>query len=47
MEGEQVYLRCFKQRIEVIGKEVYDQRLQKAMSGLDAKVQSLEQKGLR
>jgi MraZ protein len=46
-EGEQVYLRCFKQRIEVIGKSVYDQRLTKAMDGLDSKVQSLEKKGLR
>jgi MraZ protein len=47
MEGEQVHLRCFKQRIEVISKEVYEQRLAKAMAGLDQKVQSLEQKGLR
>ena len=47
LEGEQVFLRCFKQRIEVIGKDVYEQRLSKAMSGLDAKVQDLEKKGLR
>jgi MraZ protein len=47
MEGEQVYLRCFKQRIEVIGKDVYDERLSKAMAGLDGKVQTLESKGLR
>lgn len=46
-EGEQVYLRCFKQRIEVIGKSVYEQRFTKAMDGLDSKVQSLEKKGLR
>lgn len=46
-EAEQVYLRCFKQRIEVIGKDVYEQRLTKAMDGLDNKVQSLEKKGLR
>jgi hypothetical protein len=47
MEGEQVYLRCFKQRIEVIGSQVYEQRLAQAMSGLDDKVRSLEKKGLR
>jgi MraZ protein len=47
MEGEQVHLRCFKQRIEVIGDDVYSQRLAKAMSGLDAKVQDLGKKGLR
>lgn len=47
MEGEQVYVRCFKQRIEVIGKDVYEQRLNRAIGGLDAKVQTLEEKGLR
>jgi DNA-binding transcriptional regulator/RsmH inhibitor MraZ len=47
MEGEQVYLRCFKQRIEVIGKDVYEQRLSEAMASLDAKVLGLEKKGLR
>ena len=47
MEGEQVYLRCFKQRIEVIGKDVYEERLNRAMGGLDTKVQALEEKGLR
>jgi MraZ protein len=47
MEGEQVYLRCFKQRIEVIGKDVYEQRLATAMEQLDGKVRGLEQKGLR
>lgn len=47
MEGEQVYLRCFKQRIEVIGSAMYEQRLAAAMAGLDEKVRSLEKKGLR
>ena len=47
MEGEQVFLRCFKQRIEVIGKDVYETRLNKAMGGLDTKVHDLEKKGLR
>jgi MraZ protein len=47
MEGEQVYLRCFKQRIEVIGNQVYEQRLAESMAGLAEKVRSLEKKGLR
>jgi hypothetical protein len=47
LENEQVFLRCFKQRIDVIGREVYEQRLAKAMEGLGEKVQSLEKKGLR
>ena len=47
MEGEQVYLRCFKQRIEVIGRDVYEQRLSEAMAGLSTNVQNLEKKGLR
>ena len=47
LENEQVFLRCFKQRIDVIGREVYEQRLAKAMEGLGDKLQSLEKKGLR
>jgi MraZ protein len=47
LENEQVYLRCFKQRIDVIGREVYEQRLAKAMEGVGEKLQSLEKKGLR
>ena len=47
LENEQVFLRCFKQRIEVIGREVYEQRLGKALEGVSEKLQSLEKKGLR
>ncbi len=47
MEGEQDHLRCFKQRIEVIGDDVYKERPAKAMSGLGEKVQDLGKKGLR
>jgi MraZ protein len=47
LENEQVYLRCFKQRIDVIGREVYEQRLTKAMEGLGEKLQGLEKRGLR
>lgn len=47
LENEQVFLRCFKQRIDVIGREVYEQRLSKAMEDVGAKLQGLEKKGLR
>lgn len=47
LENEQVFLRCFKQRIDVIGREVYEARLAKAMDNLEGKVQGLEKKGLR
>jgi MraZ protein len=47
LENEQVYLRCFKQRIDVIGREVYEGRLTKAMEGIGEKMQGLEKKGLR
>ncbi len=47
LENEQVYLRCTKQRIEVIGRETYESRLAKAMEGADEKLLSLEKKGLR
>jgi hypothetical protein len=47
LENEQVYLRCFKQRIDVIGREVYEQRLGRAMEGVNEKLNGLEKKGLR
>lgn len=46
-ENGQVHLRCFKQRIEVIGDESYQGRLSKALDGVEAKVKGLERKGLR
>ena len=47
LENEQVFLRCFKQRIDVIGREVYEQRLARALEGVGEKLQGLEKKGLR
>lgn len=47
LENEQVYLRCTKQRIEVIGREMYESRLADAVAGADEKLLSLEKKGLR
>lgn len=46
-ENEQVHLRCFKQRIEVIGDEAYQQRLARASEGIGGKVNGLEKKGLK
>lgn len=47
LENEQVFLRCFKQRIDVLGREIYEQRLGTAMNGLDGKVNDLVKKGMR
>ncbi len=47
LENDQVYLRCFKQRIDVIGREAYEQRLASALDGIGEKVKALEKKGLR
>jgi MraZ protein len=46
-ENEQVHLRCFKQRIEVIGDASYQGRLSQASDDIAAKVKGLEKKGLR
>jgi len=47
LENEQVHLRCFKQRIDVMSAAAYQDRLSKAREGIDQKVQALERKGLR
>jgi MraZ protein len=47
LEKDEVYLRCFKQRIEVLGSGTYAQRLAAAKTDLADKVKSLEKKGLR
>jgi MraZ protein len=47
MENEQVYLRCSKRRIDVLARDVYEQRLAKAMEGISEKAQGLEKRGLR
>ena len=47
LENEQVHLRCFKQRIEVIGDAAYQGRLSRAADRIDEKVKGLEKKGLR
>ena len=47
LENEQVFLRCFKGRIDVFGREVHQQRLSSALDGGPNKLQELEKKGLR
>jgi MraZ protein len=47
LEGEQVFLRCFKRRVDMMRREVYEERLARSRAGLDAKVERLEKKGLR
>ena len=47
LEKDEVYLNVFKQRIEVFGSRVYNERLQAARTGLDGKLRELAKKGLR
>lgn len=47
LEKNEVYLLCFKGRIEMLGSKVYEERLQKAKANLAEKVAALEKKGLR
>jgi len=46
-EKDDVYLLCYKGRIEVFGSKVYEQRLSKAKTNLADKHSALEKKGLR
>ncbi len=47
LEKDDVHLLCFKQRIEVFGSKVYEERLSRARTNLADKVSALEKKGLR
>ncbi len=47
LEKDDVHLLLYKQRIEVFGSKVYDQRLARARTNLLEKVAALEKKGLR
>ena len=47
LEKDDVHLLCFKQRIEVIGSKVYEERLSRAKTNLAEKVSALEKKGVR
>ncbi len=47
LEKDDVHLLFYKQRIEVIGSKVYEQRLEGARANLLEKLKALEKKGLR
>ena len=47
LEKDDVHLLWYKQRIEVFGSRMYEQRLTKAKTNLAEKVAALEKKGLR
>jgi MraZ protein len=47
LEKDDVHLLCFKQRIEIFGSKVYEERLSRAKMNLADKVSALEKKGIR
>lgn len=47
IENEQVYLRCFKQRIDLIPGPAYERMLAGAKTSLTEKVKALEKQGLK
>ncbi len=47
LEKDDVHLLLYKQRVEVFGSRIYEQRLARAKADLAAKVAALETKGLR
>ena len=47
IENQTVYLECYKGRINVYGKEMYEQRVAAARVNLPDKLKALERKGLK
>jgi len=47
MENEQVFLDCYKGRVNVLTREVYERRQERARQNLADKLRRLEQKGFR
>jgi MraZ protein len=47
LENQPVWLDCHKGRINVYGKEVYEQRKAKAFEGVAEKLKALERRGLK
>ena len=47
LENQPVWLDCYKGRINVYGKEIYEERRKRALDHLSDKLQRLERKGLR
>lgn len=47
LERDDVYLSCYKQRVEVFGSKVYRERFESARADIASKVNTLRKKGLR
>ena len=47
MESEQVFLDCYKGRVNILTREVYERRQERARQNLADKLRRLEQKGFR
>ncbi|HLH39122.1 MAG TPA: hypothetical protein VKX39_08230 [Bryobacteraceae bacterium] len=47
VEGQPVWLDVYNGRINVFGKKVYDERMHRALDGLEEKVNRLEANGFR
>ncbi len=47
LEGQPVWLDCFRGRLNIYSKTVYEQRKQRAIEGLPEKLATLERSGLR
>ena len=47
IENQPVWLDAYKGRINVYGKEIYDERRRRAMEGLQDKLRNLEKAGLK
>ena len=47
MESEQVYLDCYKGRVNILTREIYERRQERARQNLADKLRRLEQKGFR
>lgn len=45
LENQTVWLDCYNNRINIVGKEVYEERLRAALSGLEDKLLTLEREG--
>jgi MraZ protein len=47
LESQTVFLDCYNGRINVAGKDVHEERINRAMANLGEKVKTLEKKGLK
>ncbi len=47
LENEPVWMHCYKGRIDIYGKDVYEERRQRSRENLGSKLQKFERKGLK